>query len=190
MRAFCAGEYSSCKSAPESLGFDDLSPQAAPLTYRGLNFTASSNGQLFAQELYGLPGTILLVSFSPNFDDQGNLTAVSDGSVSIMDSGTAAGGAFNAISISLETFDSVNFFNVSGVQNGTVNPFCQQSFSLDAASTSASLLKVSLGVNGGACVADDLFISTQFKSDLYGTVAVVIDNFVVCKANELSGLLP
>ncbi len=140
MRAFCAGEYSSCKSAPESLGFDDLSPQAAPLTYRGLNFTASSNGQLFAQELYGLPGTILLVSFSPNFDDQGKLTAVSDGSVSIMDSGTAAGGAFNAISISLETFDSVNFLTSTEYKMEQSTLFASNHFHLSLSGVNVSFL--------------------------------------------------
>ena len=111
-----------------------------------------------------------------------------------MDSGTASGGAFNAIPISLAAYDgrcefqSGSSISITGTQNRIIDPFSTQTTIGRSGPSFDSLEKVSLGANGGACVADDL----SFSSRLLSTAAILIevDNFVICKANQLSGLLP
>lgn len=178
--ASCAGEYSGCEAAPESLGFEGLeSGRPPPVPYFGLNFTKATTGNGFIFISGSSMGQALFVTSDDN--TQGAIA-----SLSIRDSCAAAGGAFSAISVFVSAFRNGENFNVSisGSQNGTVNPSCQRTVP-----PSGPLLKVNLGASGGACVADDLSITTQFDP-AGGTATIATDDFVVCKANNLSGLLP
>lgn len=185
-RAHCAGEYSNCEAAPESLGFEDLGFfQPIPLSYLGLNFTASSSNP-FPPSLF-VEGSSGLKTLDAQYG--GGMSV--NGSLSVRDSGTAAGGAFNAILVfvaaSSQAIGQSYPVSITGSQNGSDNPFCQQT--APASASAGSLLKVNLGANGGACVADDLSFTTQFVA-LAATAVTAIDDLVICKANKLSGLLP
>ena len=187
-----AGEFSSCAAAPESFGFKDFAIgfQPNPLPYFGLNFTASSSGALPPSLLVTTSNALTLQgSFpAPTFSDV-------NGNLDIKDSGKAAGGAIIATSVFLRASGSAPFespennpVGVIGSQNGTVNPSCQQT-----APASASPVKVDLGSNGGACVADGLSFVTQFAnlSPSFPTNNFIeLVDLVVCKANKQSGLLP
>lgn len=184
----CAGAFSSCAAAPESLGFDDLpsGTQPNPLQYFGITFTASSGT--------GFPGAFQVAGTAPGpkiLQGVVETNSVVTGTVDIKDSGAAAGGAFIAFSVSLNAFStpngrlSVDPILVSGSLNRTIDPSCQQTVP-----PSASMVKVNLGVNGGACVVDDLSFVTRGSDPSVANSYIQLDDFVVCKANMLSGLLP
>ena len=200
-----AGEFSSCAAAPISIGFEDLAVplfgQPPPVPYYGLDFSASLVG--------GLGGFLTVTQTLKLFEPMAPKSLLAryvaspgPGSLtlSIKDSTAASGGVFkcNFGIFGRISYDIVNFrdpsmqinnlVNITGSQNGNINPFCQQTTTSPL--SYATLEKVNLGASGGACVADDHDLS--FSSQFSGTAAIEIDNFVVCKANlnKLSGLLP
>ncbi|BDA45148.1 hypothetical protein COCOBI_06-6280 [Coccomyxa sp. Obi] len=186
--ALC-GEFSSCIAAPESLGFDDLplGMQTNPLPYFGLNFSVTGPQPVLVVANTGAPSKLLQgASQMDNFDDT---------SVNIKDLGATADGAFTAISMILRAYyinpaiTGVNV-DVTGSRNGTVNPFCQQTILEPTVAR-----KVDLGANNGACTVDELSFGVPVQSPgtqntFIARAIIDLDDFVVCKANMLSSLLP
>lgn len=139
-----------------------------------------------------------------------SITAVVAEQVVIKDSSSMAGGTFVAISAylharisSLQDVDGVIqeytanvAIGIAGSSNGSTNSNCQQIVSGLGSGQAPTL--VDFGGNlenhpSQNCVVDTLLFTTQDITIPSGFPCVVLigtDNFVVCKGNTLSGLLP
>lgn len=178
--------------------------------YSGLNFTAItalSNTQTQANE----PTSLTIVSA-----DNSAIPEVESGvhaleamylepfsftvaptteSLSIVDSNRNGGGRFVAISAYLngETFTGIGAtINLSGMLGAVPQPNCSSpSFPLNAPGTTSGPDRVFFADVATDCTVDALIIDTTNNASGSGGLASVfisLDEFVVCKANNASGL--
>lgn len=196
------GQYNGCADAPEKILFDNLpaslsdTPPPTTFSLQGLNFTVTSSdgfsdiAATTAPKYVSSPPTAILATFG--YGRGGFVT----GTLQIQDTNAAAGGQFVAISgfVSASPFadESPSTVSpVSGSVNGIANPLCQ--FMLETYNDTVEFFypygPATLPLNGAgrSCVIDTLSIPVSASG---ANVLVSLDDFVVCKANQLSGLLP